>query len=324
MSRVLTGNKLVESVRNRAMIPNDTSLYTDENILDIANEEIDVQLLDKLLSLHEEHLTVHIDVPKNSDGVYDIPHRAVGNKVRDIVMITGGTHYEMTQISIGELPDYTFDNQTFSQGLDKFYVESNQVKLINNNRGYDTLRIYFYIRPSFLTLESKAGKIISINEDGNDIVFKFNSLPRDFSDNIAYDIVGYKTPNKIKKWDLLPVPESVSVVGKEMRFKKEDLNNSIDSILEGDYICKAEESPVPNIPTEMHPVLAQLTAVHILEAMGDTEALGNAQRRLERMTSSVMSLVDDRVELAPKKIRPRNGVLNESRGFSYRRKRRGR
>ena len=129
----------------------------------------------------------------------------------------------MTQISIGELPDYTFDNQTFSQGLDKFYVESNQVKLINNNRGYDTLRIYFYIRPSFLTLESKAGKIISINEDGNDIVFKFNSLPRDFSDNIAYDIVGYKTPNKIKKWDLLPVPESVSVVGKEMRFKKEEI-----------------------------------------------------------------------------------------------------
>ena len=89
MSRVLTGNKLVESVRNRAMIPDDTSVYTDQDILDIANEEMDVQLLDKLLSLHEEHLTTHIDVPNNGKGVYDIPVRAIGNKLRDVSLLYG-------------------------------------------------------------------------------------------------------------------------------------------------------------------------------------------------------------------------------------------
>ena len=71
----------------------------------------------------------------------------------------------------------------------------------------------------------------------------------------------------------------------------------------------------------MHPLLAQLTAVHILEALGDSEGLANAQRRLDKMNKSVMELVDDRVELAPKKIRPRNGVLNEARAGSYRRRR---
>jgi hypothetical protein len=324
MSRVLTGDKLVESVRNRAMIPNDTSLYTDENILDIANEEIDVQLLDKLLSLHEEHLTVHIDIPRNAEGIYDIPYRAVGNKVRDITMVTGGTFYEMTQISIGELPDYTYDNQTFSQGLDKFYVESNQIKMINNNRGYDFIRVYFYIRPNVLVLEKDAGKISRIVEEGDEVVFKFDKLPNDYSTATVFDIVGASTPNKIKCWDIEAVEEGVNVLTAQIRFKKEDVEPFLGDIKEGDYVCQAEESPVPNLPTEMHPVLAQLTAVHILEAMGDTEALGNAQRRLERMNKSVMSLVDDRVELAPKKIRPRNGVLNESRGFSYRRKRRGR
>lgn len=304
------------------MIPNDTSLYTDQNILDIANEEIDVQLLDKLLSLHEEHLTVHIDVPRNSEGVYDIPHRAVGNKIRDVVMITSGTFYEMSQISIGELSDYTYDNQTFSQGLDKFYVESNQIKLINNTRNYDTIRIYFYIRPNVLTLEKQSGKITAIVPDGDEIVFKFDKIPDSFTSNSMFDIVGYRTPNKIKCWDIEAVEESANTITKQIRFKKEDIEEYLDSITEGDYVCVAEESPVPNIPTEMHPVLAQFTAVHILEAMGDTEALGNAQRRLTSMTRSVMSLVDDRVELAPKKIRPRNGVLNEARGHSYRRKKR--
>ena len=170
----------------------------------------------------------------------------------------------------------------------------------------------------------KAGKIASIEPDGDEVVIKFDTTPAAFSNATIFDIVGFKTPNKIKCWDLEAVEESVDVLTGQMRFKTEDIEKWLDSINEGDYVCIAEESPVPNIPTEMHPVLAQLTAVHILEAMGDTEALGNAQRRLDTMTKSVMSLVDDRVELAPKKIRPRNGALNEARGHSYRRKRRGR
>jgi len=93
MSRVLTGDKLVESIRLRAFIPNDTATYTDQDILNVANEEMDVQLLDKLLSLHEEHLTVHVDVPRNSSGEYEIPYRAIGNKVRDVSLVTGGQVY---------------------------------------------------------------------------------------------------------------------------------------------------------------------------------------------------------------------------------------
>lgn len=335
MSRVLTGNKLVESVRNRAMIPNDTSVYTDANILEVANEEIDVQLLDKLLTLHEEHLTVHIDIPREESGVYDIPYRAVGNKIRDIVLISGQTYYETTQISIGELSDYTIDNSAFNDGLDKFYVESNQIKFVNNNRSYDTVRIYFYIRPNVLTKTSEAAVISQINSPDlvNDTIrFQFSSMPAKFSSTEFFDIVGVRTPNKIKIWDISPSllrDNEGNVTGFDINtaelyivFKYSDVKDVITDIKVGDYVCKAEESPVPNLPTEMHPLLAQLTAVHILEAMGDTEGLANAQRRLDSMVKSVMELVDDRVELAPKKIKPRNSVLNEARLGSVTRTRR--
>ena len=49
MSRVLTSSKLVESVRTRAMLPNDTSVYTNEQILDAINEQMDTALLPALL-----------------------------------------------------------------------------------------------------------------------------------------------------------------------------------------------------------------------------------------------------------------------------------
>ena len=322
MSRILTGDKLVESIRNRAMIPDDTSVYTDDNILDIANEEIDVQLLDKLMSLHEEHLTVHVDVPRSADGVYDIPYRAIGNKLRDIQMFVGGSNYEMAQVSIGALSDYTSDNTTQDNGMDKFYVESNQIKVIQPAKSYDSIRIYYYIRPNVLTKTEQAGVISSIvkDEDNDEITFNFTSLPNKFTSSLDYDIVGYRSPNKIKSWDLTPLTVNTGL--NTIKFKLSDLGDACNDIVSGDYVCKAEESPVPNLPTEMHPVLAQLAAVHILEAMGDTEGLTNAQRRLDKMNASVMQLVDDRVELAPKKIKPRNGTLSQV-GFG-RTKRRGR
>ena len=321
MSRILTGNKLIESVRNRAMIPNDTSVYTDQNILDIANEEIDVQLLDKLLTLHEEHLTVHIDLPRNAEGVYDIPYRSVGNKLRDVVMISGGQQYEMSQISIGTLPDYSYDNSTYNEGMDKFYIESNQVKFLQPSRSYDIVRIYFYIRPSVLTKTEQSAKVTNIITEDTQTTLTFTSLPSKFATLSEIDIVGYRSPNKIKGWDI-PVVE-VNTALKYIIVNNEDIQDILGDIAVGDYVCQAEESPVPNLPTEMHPLLAQLTAVHILEALGDSEGLANAQRRLESMSKSVMELVDDRVELAPKKIRPRNGTLNEARNGNFGRRRRG-
>lgn len=322
MSRILTGNKLIESVRNRAMIPNDTSVYTDQNILDIANEEIDVQLLDKLLTLHEEHLTVHIDLPRNENGVYDIPYRSVGNKLRDVVMVSGGTQYEMSQVSIGEVPDYTYDNSTYNSAMDKFYIESNQVKFLHPSRSYEFVRIYFYIRPSVLTKTEKSAVITQIVTDETETSITFTSIPNAFATLTEIDIVGYRSPNKIKGWDV-PVQE-VNTALKFIKINNSDIQDILGEISVGDYVCQAEESPVPNLPTEMHPLLAQLTAVHILEALGDSEGLANAQRRLDNMTKSVMELVDDRVELAPKKIKPRNGVLNEARNGNFGRRRRGR
>jgi len=325
MSRVLTGDKLIESIRLRAFIPNDTATYTDQDILNVANEEMDVQLLDKLLSLHEEHLTVHVDIPRNAEGVYEIPYRAIGNKVRDVSLVIAGQVYELSQISIGELSDYSFTNTTIVEDLDKFYIESNFIKILQPSRSYDHIRIHYYIRPSVITKTEKAGTISSLptlNQAGTAYTIQLasGSTPKTFTASMQFDIVGKKTPNKIKVWDLQPLTYNNNTG--TFTFSKEDLDPYLSEIIVGDYVCQAEESPVPNIPTEMHPVLAQLAAVHILESLGDSEGLGNAERRLNKLITSTTKLVDARVELAPKKIKPRHGTLQQSIGGYIGRRRR--
>lgn len=316
MSRVLTGDKLIESVRNRAMVPSDNRTFDDNNILAIANEEMDVQLLDKLLSIKEGHLATHIDVPRNDDGIYNIPTRAIGNKLMDVSLIESNQIWELTQIGISELPDH--DEAYSSFGMDKFYIEGNQIKIIQPTRSYQYVRMYFYIRPNVLTKTNQAAAIKSIVTDSNTgkTTFTFATMPSKFQvtdgvlgTTLKYDIVDSQSPNKIISWDLIPT--SINTNLKTMAFNTSDIEKQLVNIKQGDYITFAEESPVPNIPTEMHPVLAQLTAVHILEAMGDTEGLNNAKVRLERMFASTMQIVDDRVELAPKKIKPKHGTLTD-------------
>lgn len=310
MARIKTGDKVINSIRNRTMTPDDTSIFTDDDILDIVDEELTSQVLDKLVTLHGENLTYSMDIPRNNKGHYEIPYRAIGNKLRDISLVSGGTVFELSQVGIDELPDfsYAFDSNSY---IDKFYVENNMIKLIQPSRSYDSIRMKYYLRPNYLTKEEKAGVISSIidNDDGL-ITFTLSQVGKNFNSTSLYDIVGHKAPNKIKGFDLDPTTVTTGTTG-SITFNKSDIEDMLSEITVGDYVTIAEETPVPNIPSEMHPLLEQAAAVQLLESLTDTEALTNAMRRLEKITKSVQELIDDRVELAPKKIKPRHGTLQQ-------------
>ena len=316
MARIITGDKMIDSVRKRTMCPDDTSIFTDDDILDILDEEMNVQVLDKLVRLHGENLTVTVDIPRNASGSYSIPHRALGNKLRDVSLVSGNNIYEMSQVSIGELPDYSNDSEPYTQ-LDLFYMENNKVKLITSTRSYDTIRMRYYLRPNFLTKLTNAGIINSIVKDtvAGTLTLSLSQVGTSFTDSDTYDIIGKNTPNKIKAMDLATSDLTTGTTG-TIVFMIDDIGEYLDDIEVGDYVSLAGETPVPNIPTEMHPLLAQAAAIQILEGLGDTEALQNAVARIDKMTVAVQTLIDARVELAPKKIKPRHGALRSQLGVN--------
>lgn len=315
MSRILTGDKLIASVRKRTMVPDDTSIFTDQDILDVIDEEIDAEVLEKLIVLHGENLTIHKDFPKNDDGSYAIPYRAVGNKLRDVSLLRGDSLYELSQVSMGELPDYSYISNG-SNFVDNFYVQNNKIKLIQNTRSYDSIRMYFHLRPNTLTKLEEAGIIsaIVVDENAGTVTFSLSQVGKNFAANLDYDIIGKRSPNKIHGYDLLPISVTTGTSG-NIVFNKTDIDPFLSDITTGDYVTLAEQTPVPNMPTEMHPIIAQAAAINILESLSDTEALTNAQKRMMKMTSAIQTLIDDRVELAPKKIKPRHGTLSNAIGI---------
>lgn len=313
MGRNLIASKLIESVRNRAMIPDDITVYDDEAILDILNEEIDVGLLNTLLTLHEDHLTTHKNLPLTSSKRYVIPHRAIGNKLKDLVFTNGENISELSRVDLTELSDYSYDGQA-SSGSNLFHVEGDEVVLINSHySGYANLRMYFNLRPNKLVLESNCAQITSIDRETG--IIQFDSIPKEFLQLTEFDFVQNKTPNKI-----LSIENPVISVSINSRTLTVDPSYIPERLVVGDWVCVSEESPYPNIPTEMHPLLAQRAAVYILEAMGDSESLGNAKNKLKQMEMSIQKILDDRVEGAPRKIKNRFGTMGNNIG-SYRQNR---
>ena len=134
----------------------------------------------------------------------------------------------------------------------------------------------------------------------------------------CFDFVSGKSPNSIPGFDR--EASSVCSTNKTVTFDMSELKTvDLFSItpknltLEiGDYIMKENETIVPQLPTELFPILAQRTAVKMLEALGDFEGMKAAQNELERMEYNAQSLIDNRVEGSPQKIANRHSILKSS------------
>lgn len=329
MARPIIASKLIRSVRNRALIPTDTSVFQDEDILDILNEEVTQGLLATIMSLNEEHLVDHIDIPIDStqdlsQGI-KIPERAVGNKLREVSYIREGNVYELSRISLEELSDYRNDFDRYNYNLDLFYVEGDRIKFVSNRVSADFVRVYFYMMPNDIVLESECAKVNSIvvRQDGFTEVI-VQSIPDSFAASGGtfpkLDIVSAKVPNKIVSFDI-EIDSLVQGSPNKIIMKSEDVPSFVEK---DDYVCLQFNTPYLNMPTEMHSLLAQRASVYILEALGDTEGLRNALTRLQGMENSIQTVLEDRVEGAPQKINPRHSPLSQTSWVGTRGRNKGR
>jgi hypothetical protein len=309
MSSILDSKSLISSIRRRAFIPRSQETFTDEDFLQMATEEINIGLMDQIMEARGDYLVYYKDFDLVDTNEYEIPSRAHGNKLRDISIVdaNGRAIQELSQITLEELSDV--DNN-YSGNFNVFYLRNNYVILpdFSAPSGYK-LRMWFYLRPNTLVINDRGAIILSIADAvvGSDAVkvLSFSSIPKHFSSASLLDSTAASSPNKIIYFDMVPV--SVNLTLKTITF----LASDVTKLKVGDVITSAEETIIPNLPTEYHPIVAQRVAIACLEAMGDEQNKQSAERKLAQMEKAVLRIVSNRVEGAPKKIRQRHGTLNQ-------------
>lgn len=303
-----TVTALLASVKRRGMLPATAEALSDDDFLEFANDELQTYIVPLLLSTREEYLVTYADTTTVANQAnYDLPTRAIGGKLRSVLLSDGsGAFYDVPRIEPERVDDYSLTGAPVS-----YYLRGNEVILVPTPTAALTLRLGYFRRPNRLVTAAECAVVATASATD---VTTSAAVPATFVADAELDFVK-ATPG----FDGLQEDVAITLVSTSTAFRIDE--NASSDIAAGDYVCLAGESPIPQIPVELHPLLAQRVVVRALEALGLQEKQAAAEATAERMRVAVTGLLTPRVEGSARKIVNRHapGFRNTTRaGYRWR------
>lgn len=282
------------SVRMRGSIPTSTSssnVNNTTNLLAMGTEELHIKLLPLIMSVREEFYVTSKDYTITaSQATYALPSRASGMVVRDIQIVDGSSIYSLRPID----PDLISTTSTGS--VEGYYFQHNNIVLYPTPGSTSgTLRVRYFARPSRLAATSACAQITAI--DTGTFTATVAAVPSSWSTSTPVDFIKASAPYHNPAVDQSPASTTSTTL----------VFTSLPSDLAvGDWVALAEYSPIPQIPHEFQPLLAQMTVVKALEAVGDREGAKAAKTDLDLIQANAIQLITPRSHSDPRKVVGRN------------------
>lgn len=155
----LTSDGLIAAVQRRISVPLSEVTFTEDDILEFANHEMQNSQVPSIMQYHQEYFVSKTDVELEVDKVrYAIPDRAIGLKLRDLFyQDESGSLTQMVQINADDQDIYSTGSGTQEQPY-TYYLEGNDVVLTTSSLPSPTgsLVFSFFMRPNQLVVDSKA------------------------------------------------------------------------------------------------------------------------------------------------------------------------
>ena len=275
-----TSEDLIASVKRRGRIPTAGDVDT-AYLLAVLNEEMQSYIVPFITSQREDYFIAHYDVTLAAGTVsYRLPTRSVGQALREVSIINAQSQLE-------NFPRVSREN--LGGGTRGFYLDGNVLMLVVDNPANvgtlgTAIRMTYHMRPNSLVSTTSVGIIQSINTGTKQVTL--TSAPGSFTSASLYDIVRARPG-----FESLAMDQSASVSGTTLTFA----NTLPSDLVTGDVVCLAGEANYPQVPLEIHPLLAQRACAKILEAQGDAEQLGSSLQALGRLEADAAKLLTPRV-----------------------------
>jgi hypothetical protein len=270
----MTAEELISALKIKGSFPTTNDLFSNADYLTLLNHQMKVEIIPIMMLLSEEYFLLYKDFTVTQGATYRIPSRAIGAKIRDLQYIDGSNNISSLARLFEE--DRPYNNSGY-------YMLRNSVELSDGFTN-GTLRMKYFGRTNELVLSTDCGQISSIDTQNNQVVV--SSLPSTMTTGTLCDFVQHRNP-----YDLLSYDQAiVGISGTTITFSALP-----DDLEVGDYVCLAEESPVPMVPDEMHPILVQSALVSALASKKDS-ATDREEKNLERIKQDAIRMLDPRVE----------------------------
>jgi hypothetical protein len=178
------------------------------------------------------------------------------------------------------------------------------------------LEIWYYQRANDLVLTEAVGKITAIEADTPIAGQTTYTVDADLSAYSEFDFLSATSPFVLWAEDV----EVVSISTTQLIVTSSAVSNDAGTLLPqlNDYICPRLTANIPMVPQEFHPLLAEMGAERVLQALGHTDKLQACMANIESMRKRLFKLVANRIEQKPIPIVNRNSLLRFSGFGSYR------
>lgn len=284
--------ELLTSIKTRGMVPANAGSWTDDELLRAATEEILTWHLPLLVAAKGEYLVKDEFLALLSTdnafpaAAYDISYRAAA--VRHVKYVTGlvtdanGTTTAGQESPMEELtpPEQaSFSLQRVTRGVPRWFTfREGKIEVYpapNTPSGQASLWVKWHMRPSRLTLTTNCRLITNVQADtptaGKTRITLTSAIPSALAGAIGtlYDFVSARNPFPVKAWDVATTTTMTGGVSTTMDVLSTSLRQAgggSAGVAIGDYLCPAEKTLFPNIPSELHSAAALRAAATAVSA----------------------------------------------------------
>jgi len=297
---------LVESIKRRSFAVISEKAFTDNDIIALCNEEMQISLVPDLISVRENLFMRYKDVSLVANvPYYAIPERATGNSLKDLFTIdaTGALQSDLNPTSITD---------RVGQGgtPDSFYLFGDEIALVPYpDQAGDSLRFFYFERPSELIATTSCSKISLISSLAGTTTFTVDTnLTGSISVGDKVDFLSGKSPFFL--W--APDVSVTAITSSTIAVATTSVDSEAGSVepIAGDYICPAQKANIPMIPQEFHPILSQMVVCRMLEALGHLDKMGAAKVTLAEMKINALKLIANRVESKVAKVNNKDSFMS--------------
>jgi hypothetical protein len=286
-----TTTGLLANMKRRGFTPAGSGLTTDD-FLQVLSEQLRSYIPAFLKGLREEFIIAQLSVTVTSPTV-PIPPRACGAALRSIGwQYADGRVRPLDRIEPERRGDWAL---TGSEPQGFIFQGNNCILLPAVSSG--TLVVSYQQRPGELVLPTDCAVVTTINST---VIVTVASMPASWGSGTLLDLVGAEPNFKLKAMD---VPVNFVSGGTTISFS----DTLPTDLAEGDFICAATETCVPQLPMECFDLLAQAAAFQIATSTGSDrmKSIGLSLERLEKQLASVLS---PRADGSPRVIVNRSGI----------------
>ncbi len=297
-------DSLASIVSLKCLNPASQNTFQPSDIVSLMDNEMSLVVVPLLKSVQQDYFVYNVDVPiVNGQSSYTMPTRAVGNALRDVVLLDASgnevalNNLEREYIKV-QFP-FNFVPSIWSFGQ---YLTANEVNLYNTLiQSYTayTLRFIVERRPNGLTLSTDCGQITAIT--GN--VLTLSNVDSSWTTATTFDII-----NNLPPFQSISDDAAITLIsGQQIT-----LSSVPTGIAKGQWVCPAMLSCIPQIPYELFPLLTELAVATLAEGLDMSQLLAAAKAKIELYSSNAAKLARPRVTGSPKVIINKNGM---GRGF---------